>query len=163
MAYAWFSLGGNVGDVDETFASARRALRDLAVTPPRVSPMYASQPVGGPDQPPFINQVVGFRPRFSPHATLRGLWHIERDHGRSRATEVRWGPRTLDLDILIWPETVSADPELTLPHPRLLARRFVLTPLATVAPDLVVPGTERTVAQWLADCPDTHWVKRLDP
>lgn len=161
MSYAWFSLGGNVGDVAETFARARRDLRDLASSPMRLSGLYASEPVGGPSQAPFVNQVVGFRPRYSPLATLRGLWHIERDHGRDRTAEVRWGPRPLDIDILIWPDTVLFDHQLTLPHPRLAQRRFVLAPLASVDPDIPVPGLDRTVGELLAACKDPHWVKAL--
>ncbi|MEZ4468350.1 MAG: 2-amino-4-hydroxy-6-hydroxymethyldihydropteridine diphosphokinase [bacterium] len=94
--------------------------------------------------------MVGLTPRLGPDETLARLLEIERAHGRSRGE--RWGPRTLDLDILSWPGVVSASARLTLPHPRLAERRFVLAPWAAVAPGLRVG--EQTVAGLLADCPD---------
>jgi 2-amino-4-hydroxy-6-hydroxymethyldihydropteridine diphosphokinase len=156
--YAFVGLGGNAGPVEENFAAARRALREVANSPLVISPMYLSQPWGDADQAAFLNQVVGFAPRYSPTATLGALMNIERNLGRNRANEVRFGPRTMDLDVLCWPGVVSADPTLTLPHPRLHLRRFVLVPLNDVAPHLPIPGLDRTVAELLATCSDASWV-----
>lgn len=157
--YAFVGLGGNAGPVEENFAAARRALREVANSPLVISPLYLSQPWGDPDQAAFLNQVVGFAPRYSPRATLGALLNLERSLGRDRAHEVRFGPRTMDLDVLCWPGTVSADATLTLPHPRLHQRRFVLVPLNDVAPQLPVAGLDRTVAELLAACTDTGWVR----
>lgn len=161
--YAFVGLGGNAGPLEANFAAARRALRDLATSPLVISPLYLSQPWGdaehGADQGAFVNQVVGFAPRFSARATLGGLLNLERSLGRDRAREVRYGARTMDLDILIWPGTVLAEPDLIVPHPRLHLRRFVLVPLADVAPQLPVPGRGRTVTELLDACPDRGWVR----
>lgn len=158
MEIAWIGLGGNVGDVQGTLASARRALAALAEGPLRASPIYETEAWGyGADQP-HLNQVVGLCPRLDAHATLSALKAIERAHGRFSAGA--WGPRTLDLDLLTWPGLVIETPALTLPHPWLHLRRFVLAPWADVAPDLVVPVHGATVAELLAVCPDHAWVRR---
>ncbi|MCB9548831.1 MAG: 2-amino-4-hydroxy-6-hydroxymethyldihydropteridine diphosphokinase [Myxococcales bacterium] len=147
---AWIGLGGNIGPVAETLSAARLALRGLARGPLLMSPLVETDPWGLPDQPAFLNQVVGLRPRLGPHETLEALLAIERAHGRSRGE--RWGPRTLDLDVLTWPTAVAASAALEVPHPRLAERRFVLAPWAAVAPGLRVGGA--TVAELLARCPD---------
>lgn len=155
---AWIGLGGNVGAVEATLASARRRLEALSAAPLVASPIYETAPWGEARQPPYLNQVVGIVPRMGPLETLRALQAIEADHGRVRGR--RWGPRPLDLDLLCWPRTTIDTPALVLPHPRLAERRFVLAPWNDVAPDLVVPGLGRTVAELLADCPDASWVRR---
>jgi 2-amino-4-hydroxy-6-hydroxymethyldihydropteridine diphosphokinase len=155
----WIGLGGNVGDVAATLAAARAELQALSAASPVFSPMYESEPWGAPDQPPFLNQVAGIVPTRDPRATLAALQAIEARHGRVRRE--RWGPRPLDLDLLCWPGVESSDPLLTLPHPRLAERRFVLAPWADVAPDLVVFG--RTVRELLRACSDPCWVRRSSP
>ena len=128
---AFLSLGSNMGD-------SRSHLRQAVETLPSViavSPLYETDPVGGPSQPPFLNVVVEISTDLAP-AALLGLCHrIEANAERVR--EERWGPRTLDIDI-IWMDGVEMDTEsLTIPHPRWMARRFVLAPLRDLAPDLV--------------------------
>jgi 2-amino-4-hydroxy-6-hydroxymethyldihydropteridine diphosphokinase len=156
----WVGLGGNRGDVRATLAGARAALAAASSGPFSASPIYASAPWGEGDQPIFYNQVVGLAPTGSPRALLAALQAMEARFGRDRATERRWGPRTLDLDLLSWPGVHSADPFLTLPHPRMAQRRFVLAPLFEVAPALVPFGLEASVGALLADCPDGGWVRR---
>jgi len=151
-------MGGNIGDVSQRLASARTALDALAEGGLTQSPMYETAPWGLTTQATFLNQVVGFVPRSSPEATLLGLQAIERAHGRKR--EIKWGPRTLDLDLLCWPDRVVDTVDLVLPHPGLSARRFVLEPWAEVAPDLVPAGLDRTVRALLAGCTDSGWVRR---
>jgi 2-amino-4-hydroxy-6-hydroxymethyldihydropteridine diphosphokinase len=155
---AWIGLGGNEGDVAATLSAARAALTVLSTAPPVASPLYESAPWGVAGQANFLNQIVGLAPALGPWETLRALQAVEAALGRVRRE--RWGPRTIDLDLLCWPGRTTADPALTLPHPRIAARRFVLAPWADVAPDLVVPGLGRTVADLLAACSDASWVRR---
>lgn len=149
---AWVGLGANMGDRHATLRGAVRALQAQIGTELRISPLVESAAWGVEDQAPFLNQVVGFIPRLGPKPTLKLLNEIEARSGRER--KLRWGPRPLDLDILYWPGFVSDDPRLTVPHPRLAARRFVLAPWAKIAPTLVIPGHGETVAQLLAVCSD---------
>jgi 2-amino-4-hydroxy-6-hydroxymethyldihydropteridine diphosphokinase len=136
---AALGLGGNVGDVRAAFA---RALAALAGTPGvevmRKSSLYRTAPWGPVAQPPFLNMAVLVRTTLFPHQLLDVCLSIERQEGRVRAE--RFGPRTLDVDILTFGEAVLADERLTLPHPRLLERAFALVPLAEIAPALTIGG-----------------------
>ncbi len=155
---AWIGLGGNLGDVRGALAFSRAGLRDLSEAPLVCSGVYESEPWGAPDQPPFLNQVVGLVPRLGPRETLDALHALEDACGRTR--EERWGARTLDLDLLSWPTAVQS-PGVHLPHPRLHQRRFVLVPWAEVAQEVCVVGLGRTVAELLEACGDTSSVSRL--
>ena len=103
------------------------------------SALYHSAPVGPVDQPDYVNAVACLDTELVPHALLRALQNVEVGHGRTRGA-VRWGPRTLDLDILLYGDLRLADPLLTIPHPRMAERAFVLVPLREVAPGIRVPG-----------------------
>jgi len=109
------------------------------------SPIYRSLPVGVTDQPPFLNAVAALDTELGPDALLDVLLAVEAAHGRVR--DVRWGPRTLDLDLVWFGGVVRDDPRLTLPHPRAHEREFVLRPLCDLAPDLLLHG--RTAREWL--------------
>ena len=129
------ALGSNLGDRGQTLAAAVRALRSLpGLTVTSVSSIVETDPVGGPDQPPFLNAVVVGRCTAGPDDLLAALHAIEAQHGRTR--EIRWGARTLDLDLIQFGtpggrrEVVSDDDKLTLPHPRAAERAFVLVPWA---------------------------------
>jgi 2-amino-4-hydroxy-6-hydroxymethyldihydropteridine diphosphokinase len=128
---AFLSIGSNLGDRRRYLRHAVETLPDVVA----VSPVYETDPVGGPPQDAFLNLVVELDTELTPNQLL-GLCHrIESSADRSR--DVRWGPRTLDLDI-IWIDGVAMDePSLTVPHPRWKERRFVLAPLRDLAPDLV--------------------------
>lgn len=133
------ALGANLGDREETLASAVRSLAshpNIDVT--GISPVAETQPVGGPDQPTYLNAVVTADVRLSPHALLDAIHEIEADHGRVRIE--RWGPRTLDIDIIDFGGTLLSDPDLILPHPRAGERAFVLQPWRLLEPDAVLPG-----------------------
>ncbi|HET8897503.1 MAG TPA: 2-amino-4-hydroxy-6-hydroxymethyldihydropteridine diphosphokinase, partial [Rhodanobacteraceae bacterium] len=106
---------------------------------------YATPPWGVTEQPDFINAVVLLDTQLGARALLDAMLTIERDHGRRRDGP-RWGPRTLDLDVLLYGDTVMAAPELVLPHPRIAERAFVLLPLAELAPRLAIPGQGRVGA-----------------
>lgn len=136
----YIGLGANLGDPT---AQLREALRRLdagaGIGLERVSRPYRSAPWGNPDQPPFVNAVVAVRTVLPPLALLGRLLEIERALGRERGGE-RWGPRTIDLDLLLDGERVVDAPGCHVPHPRLALRAFVLVPLLEIAPAAVVPG-----------------------
>lgn len=138
---AHIGLGGNVGDVAATLDAALAGIDALPDT--RViatSLFYRTAPVGGIAQDDFINAVARIETRLSAPALLDGLFAIERAHGRDRDRQQRWGPRTLDLDLLLYgDERIDVD-GLTVPHPRIAERAFVLVPLLEVSPQVVIPG-----------------------
>lgn len=161
--WAYIGLGGNVDAPVTRLARAVEALRGLG-SALRPSGLWRSAPWGPVAQPEYVNQVVALETRRSPEALLEALLALEAALGRDRAQETRWGPRPIDLDLLACGAAVVHTARLTLPHPRLAARRFVLAPLCELAPDLVLPGQQRTVRALLDDCDDAGWVARLaDP
>lgn len=136
---AYLALGGNVGDVR---ASIRRALSALAESALRViqrSSDYRTPAWGKVDQPAFINACAYVRTTLTPHELLSRCLQVEQQLGRVRGE--RWGPRTIDIDLLAYDALTIGDSDLTLPHPELLNRAFVLVPLAEIAPALVIAGT----------------------
>ena len=144
MSRCAVGLGSNLGD---RIAHLNAAIDGLASVGRvyAVSPVYETAPIGGPEQDPFLNAVALIDTAHTPHGLLRALLIIERSRGRVRQT--RWGPRTLDLDVILWERHNISDPGLTIPHPRLAERRFVLEPLHDVWPDATMPdGTSVTAA-----------------
>lgn len=136
---AFIGLGSNLDDPCEQVRRAIAALRTLPDTRElRHSSLYRTEPVGYLEQPAFINAVASVETTLDPHTLLSQLRAIETAHGRQRG--VPNGPRTLDLDLLIYDDLVLASPELVLPHPRMHDRAFVLVPLAELAPDAIIPG-----------------------
>ena len=117
----------------------------------RASRVWDTAPLG-PPQPRYLNAVLELETTRTPASLLRLLRQVEQAAGRLR--DVRWGPRTLDLDLLLVGDLVVRTPELTLPHPEMAWRRFVLAPLAELRPDMVVPGTDSTVGRLLAEAPE---------
>ena len=147
---AYVGVGANLGDREETILAA---IDLLAVQPGvdvvGVSALRETEPWGPVEQPPYLNGAVALETDLDPRDLLDVLLDVERRFGRNRAMEVRWGPRTLDLDLLLHGDLVLDEPGLALPHPRLHERRFVLEPLADLGPALVVPG-RGTVSELLA-------------
>jgi 2-amino-4-hydroxy-6-hydroxymethyldihydropteridine diphosphokinase len=141
MASALIALGGNVGDVRATFKKAIAHICGMtqAALLARSSD-YATPPWGDEQQAHFINACVEIETDLDPHALLFALQRIEQRFGRDRQKERRWGPRTLDLDLIAYDDVSLQTPELTLPHPRLFERAFVLVPLAEIAPDRLIAG-----------------------
>ena len=156
---AFVALGANL---ENPVQQVRQAIAELgSIEHTRVltvSSLYRTAPVGYADQPDFINAVAKLQTGLSPHEMLEALHAIENRHGRRRS--VRNAPRTLDLDLLLYGTRVSAEADLTLPHPRMHERAFVLMPLAEIAPDLTVPG-RASVAQLLARV-ERSGVEKLD-
>ena len=143
---AYVGFGGNLADPAATLRAAAAELGQRAGRIAAASPVYRSLPVGVTDQPPFLNAVAALETTLGPDDLLDVLLAVEAAHGRVR--DVRWGPRTLDLDLLWFEGVDRADPRLTLPHPRAHEREFVLRPLCDLAPDLPLHG--RTAREWLA-------------
>jgi 2-amino-4-hydroxy-6-hydroxymethyldihydropteridine diphosphokinase len=141
MERAFLALGGNLGDVHSTFDHAIAMLcANADVRLVARSSNYRTQPWGVVDQPAFLNAVVEVATFLSPHELLSRALSSERALGRDRTTEQHWGPRPIDIDILAYDEIELHDPGLTLPHPHLFERAFVLVPLAEIAPDLLIGG-----------------------
>jgi 2-amino-4-hydroxy-6-hydroxymethyldihydropteridine diphosphokinase len=141
MPEAFLALGGNLGDVRTNFARAIAMLCDgAAVRLLARSSDYRTPPWGVTDQPAFVNAVIEVATRLSPHALLARALDCERALGRDRARERQWGPRTIDIDLLAYDEVELRDAELTLPHPHLFERAFVLLPLAEIAAERQIAG-----------------------
>ncbi|MDB0005626.1 2-amino-4-hydroxy-6-hydroxymethyldihydropteridine diphosphokinase [Ilumatobacteraceae bacterium] len=166
------ALGSNLGDRLEHLRAGIEALAALdGLNIESVSNLYETAPVGGPDQQgPYLNAALSATTSVSAAELLAELHRIEAEQQRVR--RIRWGPRTLDLDLLVHGTLVSDDAELLVPHPRQHERRFVLVPVCDVAPDLMHPVLERTMSELLDDLPiepgdltavAMDWHKRDDP
>jgi 2-amino-4-hydroxy-6-hydroxymethyldihydropteridine diphosphokinase len=141
-AEALIALGGNVGDMVLTFDRAVALLcSDNGVALKQRSANYRTPPWGVTDQPAFVNAAIAVATTLPPRELLARMREVEWHLGRNRAFEQRWGPRTLDLDLLAYGDVTLDTPELTLPHPRMFERAFVLVPLAEIAPDRIIGGT----------------------
>jgi 2-amino-4-hydroxy-6-hydroxymethyldihydropteridine diphosphokinase len=153
MAVAYIAFGSNVGDRAQALSFASDRLGRLGRVVARSS-VYETEPVGYRDQPAFLNAVLALDTQLEPLPLLHALLAIERELGRDRSHGIASGPRTVDLDLLLMGDSVVAQEELTLPHPALAARRFVLAPLVEIAPQLRHPQSDQTMAELLALLPD---------
>lgn len=151
--HVYVGLGSNIGDRRRTI---ERAIRMLDVLPgtriEKVAPLYETSPIGGPRQRPFLNTVVQLATPLSPARLWGALRNVEKKLGRVR--RVKWGPRTIDADILLYGRRVIRSSSLTIPHPRYHERRFVLMPLNQIAPHVVHP---------LLRCQNSSLLRRLTP
>lgn len=157
MSVMYLSLGSNLND---RFANLWRAIEELQrhVTITALSPVFVTEPWGDTDQPPFLNICVAVVGNLSPHEMLHRIKEIERKMGR-KATR-HWGPRLIDIDILFYDKLILQDEELTIPHPHIAERAFVLAPLAVIVPDFHHPQTGLSVREML-DQVDSSGVERL--
>jgi 2-amino-4-hydroxy-6-hydroxymethyldihydropteridine diphosphokinase len=153
---AYIALGSNLGDRRATLDQAillMDAHADIDVR--RVSAFIETDPVGPEGQDAYLNGAAMIETTLEPHELLVALHGIEAQLGRDRSKEQRWGPRTCDMDILLYGDRVEDDPELTIPHLRMRERTFVLMPLVEIGPEVVDPVSKKTVAQLLADLEKT--------
>jgi 2-amino-4-hydroxy-6-hydroxymethyldihydropteridine diphosphokinase len=157
----YISLGSNVGDRAVMLAGAVKAMTAVGVRVTRQSSLYATEPVEAPAQAWFLNAVVEAETLLEPHQLLDAIVKIEREYGRQRV--VPRGPRTLDLDILLYGSSVIRTAELEVPHPRLPSRRFVLVPLVELSAELRHPVLGKTMAELLAETADRGQVSRWHP
>lgn len=157
---AYIGLGSNL---ETPLEQLRKAIASLSSLPESrllgLSRFYRSRAVGPADQPDYVNAVARLETSLSPTALLDHLQHIENQQGRVR--HIRWGARTLDLDILLFGDCTLATPRLTLPHPEVANRDFVLQPLLDLAPDLSLPDGRR-ISELRRQCPDNHLIPLED-
>lgn len=159
MPEALVGLGGNLGDVQTTLDGAVRAFCDgSGVRLLARSSNYRTPPWGLEEQPPFINACIAVETDLTPRGLLDQAMRVEKLFGRDRTAATRWGPRTLDIDLLTYGDASLDEPGLTLPHPRMLERAFVLVPLLEIRPDAVVAG--RRLSEVLAGL-DRTGIERL--
>jgi 2-amino-4-hydroxy-6-hydroxymethyldihydropteridine diphosphokinase len=153
----YISLGSNLGDRAAMLARAITAMNSAGIRVARQSSFYITEPIGTPGQAWFLNAVAEAETSLLPLQLLHALLKIERELGRRRITP--HGPRTIDLDLLFYGSSVIRSKELEVPHPRLAQRRFVLVPLARIAPEFRHPTLHKSVTQLLAETPDRSEVR----
>lgn len=159
---AYIALGSNMGDRRNNLVKSL----DLLFTEPGIkllacSSIYETEPVGGPDQGPFLNACLAVKTDLPPVKLLKHMLSVEDKMKRVR--QQRWGPRIIDLDLLVYADLVMDTPFLQLPHPRLTERDFVLIPLAEIAPDLIIPGKNKSTGQFLAERNTNNMVNLFCP
>jgi 2-amino-4-hydroxy-6-hydroxymethyldihydropteridine diphosphokinase len=157
----YIALGSNLGNRAAMLARAQEAMSEAGIRVMRRSALYTTEPVDAPPQPWFLNAVVEAETALTPRQLLDALAAIERRLGRQRL--VPRGPRTLDLDILLYGSSVISTTELEVPHPGIAFRRFVLVPLAELAPTLRHPVLRKSITELLAETPDQGRIRRWDP
>ena len=159
--HVYIGLGSNLGDSADTLGAAFGAINALENT--RIlskSSLYSSSPMGPKDQPDYHNAVCLIETALEPHTLLRALQSVENEYGRIRKGE-KWGPRTLDLDILLYGNQHISTPDLTVPHYGMDGREFVMVPLFEIAPNMIMPDG-KPIALWVARC-NLEGLRRLAP
>jgi 2-amino-4-hydroxy-6-hydroxymethyldihydropteridine diphosphokinase len=158
MNKAYLLTGGNMGNREKNLARAKKLISEQAGKIIRASALYETAAWGKTDQPSFYNQALEVETSLPPKDLLKLLLEIEKKLGRQR--DEKYGPRTIDIDILLYGDRISSDPQLRIPHPELQNRRFALTPLAEIGPGLVHPVFKKSIIELLAICTDTLEVTR---
>ena len=155
----FLSLGGNLGNTREIFEGAYPLIEKKIGKISVYSSIYQTEAWGPIQQADFLNQVILVSTSLAPQACLTEMLAIEKEFGRER--KERWGPITLELDILYYSDVVIAEADLTVPHPRIVDRKFILTPLAEIAPFYVDPTSGKSMVELLDSCTDTSQVNRF--
>jgi 2-amino-4-hydroxy-6-hydroxymethyldihydropteridine diphosphokinase len=160
MNYAYLLIGGNMGQREEQLANAARLLGERCGTIIDSSALYETAPWGKTDQENFLNQALVLETSLNAHELLKEVLAIETAMGRNRME--KFGPRTIDIDIIFFNHQIINDAELTIPHPEMARRRFVLEPLNEVIPAYIHPVYYKTVRQLLAECTDVLPVNKIE-
>lgn len=145
MSIAFIGLGSNIGNKTQNLKSAIEKLKENQIEILNISSFYKTKPYGYTDQPEFLNAVVKIQTNLSPKELLKTLMKIERKLGRKRT--IRWGPRTIDLDILFYDDLIINEKDLIIPHPDLHNREFVLKPLNEIEPEFIHPVLKKKIKQ----------------
>jgi 2-amino-4-hydroxy-6-hydroxymethyldihydropteridine diphosphokinase len=160
MNEAFLLIGGNMGDRLDYLSKAGISISESCGVIARASSIYETAAWGKEDQSPFLNQVLQLKTKLDPQGLLRALLEIEHQLGRERIG--KYGPRVIDLDILFFNDEVVREEGLTIPHPQMQNRRFVLEPLNEIAPEKMHPVLQKKIAQLLAECPDPLPVNKIN-
>ncbi len=153
MVRSFLLLGSNLGDRQDYLEKARTMIKRRIGKLVAISSLYQTAAWGNTEQAAFLNQVIGVETKLTPEKVLKSIHEIEKLQGRTPGE--KWGPRTLDIDILFYGDQIINTPELTIPHPEIANRRFTLEPLMEVEPDLTHPVLNKTIRKMLATCPDS--------
>ena len=159
MNKTYLLLGSNMGNSPERFTEAHTFIETKIGKVTRQSAFYKTAPWGNPHQPDFLNQVIMVQTDLTPFEVLENIFTIEKTMGRIRT--VKNAPRIIDIDILFFNNEIIQQKMLTIPHPEIVNRRFVLIPLNELSPRLVHPVLNKTIEQLLLDCTDTQYVKKF--
>jgi 2-amino-4-hydroxy-6-hydroxymethyldihydropteridine diphosphokinase len=158
MTSVYLALGSNLGDREDYLRAGIRGLVARGVMPVRCASVYSTEPREVLDQPWFLNTVIEGNTDLNPEELLRVCLDVEKENQRIR--QITKGPRTLDIDIIFYGSDIVRKPGLTIPHPSFSARRFVLVPLAEIAPNFIDPLSGKAIKQLLESCPDQSDVLR---
>jgi 2-amino-4-hydroxy-6-hydroxymethyldihydropteridine diphosphokinase len=159
MYTAYLLTGTNLGEREQHLEEARKLIRRSAGTISCVSALYETAAWGKTDQPSFLNQALELQTALKAHDLMEQLLGVEKTIGRLR--QEKYGPRIIDIDILLFDDEVISKPSITIPHPRMQERRFALTPLAEIAAGIIHPVLKKTIQQLLNECPDPLKVVRI--
>jgi len=161
MTQVLISIGSNKHNpqlqIERAFSKLNERFENV-----RMSSLYLTEPVGGIPQSEFINAAIRLDTQLNAHDLLQFIMDIERQAHRNRSMEIPNGPRSLDLDIILFGDEICSQPDLVIPHPRFRDRRFVLEPMQAIAPEVIDPVSNKSISQLLAECTDLNWVKTME-
>jgi 2-amino-4-hydroxy-6-hydroxymethyldihydropteridine diphosphokinase len=158
MNTSYLLTGSNMGDREQYLAMARERIEAVCGKIGKASSLYETAAWGKTDQPAFLNQSLKIETSLDAKQLIHSVLEVEKELGRAR--KEKYGPRVIDIDILLFNNEILASPSLNIPHPEMQNRRFALVPLAEIAPNILHPVLKKTIAELLKNCPDTLPVKK---